>query len=293
MHRSLFAILLVFPAILAGCASLPATEVGRVEERRVEYARIHRGVPVVVFENGLGATMDSWNKVFPEIGKEVTVFAYNRPGYGASDPVSTPRDGAHVVDELRALLRSQGLAPPYVLVGHSLGGLYMQYFARRYPQEVAGLVLVDSTHPTQLEGAGAIERQPLWVRLMLKMFLFGQRKGEFASAARTGQDVLSLPTVSGKPVIVLSAVDKTDSELMRHVNDKRADLARLYPGSRHTWVECGHFIQRECPEVVIEAIRDVLAPHAGGGKSMPDTTDRQAPGAAGPAPDARHGGPQG
>lgn len=291
MHRLLIAMSLAVLVAFAGCASLPAPEVVRVEERQIEFAQINRGTPVVVFENGLGATMGGWNKVFPEIGKEVTVFAYNRPGYGDSNPAPTPRDGAHIVDELRALLRSRGLAPPYVLVGHSLGGLYMQYFARRYPQEVAGLVLVDSTHPTQLEGAGAIERQPLWVRLMLKMFLVGQKKGEFAAGAQTGQDVLSLPTVSGKPVIVLSAVAKSDSEFMRHINHKRADLARLYPGSRQTWVDSGHFIQRDRPEVVIEAIRDVLVHHARGGEPMAHTTDWQSPDGARPAPTTRHGGP--
>ena len=73
---------------------------------------------------------------------------------GRSDPADSPRDGGHVVDELRALLSAQDLKPPYVLVGHSLGGLYMQLYARRYPDEVSALVLVDSTHPNQFKGAG-------------------------------------------------------------------------------------------------------------------------------------------
>lgn len=245
-------------ALLAGCAALPATETGRIEQRRIEYAQIGHGSPVVVFQNGLGPSMRNWSKVFPAIGKQASVFAYNRPGYGDSDPASTPRDGAQIVDELRALLRSRDLAPPYVLVGHSLGGLYMQLFARKYPDEVAGLVLVDSTHPTQMEGAGAIDRQPLWVRLFYHLFVTEEMKKEFDAAGPTGQEVLNLPTVTGKPVWVLSAIDISTSEAVRQANQKRADIARLYPGSRQLWVESGHNIQWDKPDVVIDAIRDIL-----------------------------------
>jgi len=256
----------IFPGIslfllvlLSGCASLPAVDVATVDQRHIEYALIKGGAPVVVLENGLGASMHSWDKVFREIGHDATVFAYNRPGYGGSDPAVTPRDGKHIVDELRALLHRQGLMPPYVLVGHSLGGLYMQLYARRYPDEVRGLVLVDATHPTQMEGAGAIERQSWWVRTAVSLFLNGEKKREYDAAPATGQAVLGLPTVSNKPVIILSAVDKRDSEVVKHSNNKRADFARLYPESRQQWVESGHFIQAEKPEVVIEAIRSVLA----------------------------------
>lgn len=252
-------ILLFLLVLLSGCASLPAVEMATVGQQHIEYALIKGGAPVVVFENGLGASMNSWDKVFRVIGKDATVFAYNRPGYDRSDPAATPRDGAHIVDELRAFLRGQGLMPPYVLVGHSLGGLYMQLFARKYPDEVRGLVLVDSTHPTQMEGAGAIERQPWWVRALVSFYLTGERQKEFDSAPPTGQEVLGLPTVSGKPVIILSALDKRDSEVIKHANNKRADFARLYPEGRQRWVESGHNIQIDKPEVVIEAIRDVLA----------------------------------
>jgi pimeloyl-ACP methyl ester carboxylesterase len=257
MQRTWLAVPLL--GLVVGCASLPATELGNFDQRQVEYAQTGHGTPVVVFENGLGAPMGSWSKVFGALGKEATVFAYNRPGYGSSDPAATPRDGAHIVDELRALLRHRGLVPPYVLVGHSLGGLYMQWFARRYPEEVAGLVLVDSTHPTQSEGAGRIDRQPWWARLIFHLFVTGHLRDEFEAAPQTGQEVLRLPTVSGKPVIVLSAVDRRDYEVVRHSNKKRADFPRLYPGSRQQWVESGHFVQGDKPEVVIAAVREVLA----------------------------------
>ena len=105
-----------------------------VDGRKVEYAQSGQGTPVVVFENGLGATLDWWAKVWPDAVAEARSLAYNRAGYGHSDTSLAPRDGAQVVDELRALLQARNLPPPYVLVGHSLGGLYMQLFARKFPE---------------------------------------------------------------------------------------------------------------------------------------------------------------
>jgi len=141
------AIAVLMVMLLPGCASLPNSTLQKIGDRNVEFALTRHDTSPVVFENGLGGRMEWWNKVLPEIANDTTTFAYNRPGYGNSDPVATPRDGLHIVDELRALLRDNGIKPPYILIGHSLGGLYMQLYARRYPDEVSALILVDSTHP--------------------------------------------------------------------------------------------------------------------------------------------------
>lgn len=244
--------------LAAGCASLPGKTTATVDDRRIEYVLIRHGGATVVFESGLGGTLDGWAKVVPEIGKEATAFAYNRPGYGKSDAVATPRDGMHVVDELRALLHSQRLEPPYVLVGHSLGGLYMQLFARRYPDEVSALVLVDSTHPAQFKGAGALENWPAWARALFRVVTSATAKEEMNGINATGQEVLRLPTVTGKPVIVLSALKpmSNKSALADDSNAKRKDIARLYPGSTQIWVDSGHVIPLEKPEAVIAAIRE-------------------------------------
>jgi pimeloyl-ACP methyl ester carboxylesterase len=166
-----------------------------------------------------------------------------------------------VVEELRALLRDRGLEPPYVLVGHSLGGLYLQAYARRYPDEVKALVLVDSTHPRQMQGAGAPENWPWWVRRAIFGLLPKAGKAELAAVNTTGEQVLSLPPLPGNRVMVLSALKpmKDTSALGRDANAKRVDLARLYPGAHQVWVESGHGIPLEKPEAVIEAVRQVLA----------------------------------
>ncbi|WP_210332612.1 alpha/beta fold hydrolase [Methylosinus sp. H3A] len=218
-------------------------------------------MPAVVFENGLGGRLEWWSKVLPDIATETTVFAYNRPGIGASAPATTPRDGVTVVEELRATLRARGIAPPYVLVGHSIGGLYVQLYARRHPNEVAGLVLVDSTHPEQLSGAGAREKWPVLVKLAIDVASPGVAQEELASLPATGAALVALPPFTGKPVTILSAAKpmSESSELARDSNAKRIDILRLNPGARQVWVDSGHAIPLEKPEAVVTAIREILS----------------------------------
>jgi pimeloyl-ACP methyl ester carboxylesterase len=251
----------VFAALLAACAGLPDKRIQALGSGRVEYVAAVRAAPTVVFENGLGGTMEWWRKVLPVLPAGTSYFAYNRPGTGNSSAVTTPRDGAHVVADLRALLLSLGVRPPYVLVGHSLGGLYMQLYARRHPDEVAALVLVDSTHPNQLDGEGAMDKQSFWVRGVVGALVTGVAKEELSLVAQTGQDLLSLPVFTGRPVFVLSAAEpmKETSDLARFSNEKRVDIARLHPGARQVWVDSGHAIPLEQPDAVVNAITAALA----------------------------------
>lgn len=246
--------------LLSGCASLPNSTTEKINSIKVEFAMTQHNTIPVVFESGLGGRMEWWKKVLSEISKDTTTFAYNRPGYGESDSVSTPRDGSHIVDELRLLLQSKGLNPPYILVGHSLGGLYMQLFARCYPDEVGALILVDSTHPKQLDGEGAIEKQSFWVRGLVGVLVTGTAKEELNLLSQTGEQVLSLPTLQNKPVFVLSASEpmQEKSKLADDANEKRKDIARLYPNAKQILVDSGHVIPLEKPESVVSVIREVL-----------------------------------
>ena len=206
--------LFLLAALLVGCAGLPSTERATVEGRTVELAVIERSPPVVVFENGLGSDMTTWKRVIREIAKDATVFAYDRPGSGGTEAVATRRDGGHIVSELRTLLRKRNLEPPYVLVGHSLGGLYVQLFARRHPEEVAGLVLVDSTHPTQFEGPNALDQSPV-SRALRWLILSSSEREELAESMNTGQDVLRAAPLSSTPVALISADTSPWSERAR------------------------------------------------------------------------------
>jgi pimeloyl-ACP methyl ester carboxylesterase len=101
------------------------------------------GSPTVIFDSGLGAGAQAWSRVQPEIAERTRACAFDRPGYGASDEGPAPRDAAHIVDDLKAGLEAAGIAGPYVLVGHSMGGYDMRLFANLYPEDVVGMVLVD------------------------------------------------------------------------------------------------------------------------------------------------------
>lgn len=258
IFAEIVAVLIVM--LLSGCASLPNSTLEKINDRNIEFALTRHDTIPVVFENGLGGRMERWKKVLPEISNDTTTFAYNRPGYGNSDLVSTPRDGLHIVDELRVLLHSKGIKPPYILVGHSLGGLYMQLFARRYPAEVSALILVDSTHPRQLEGEGALEKQSFLVRCLLGALVTGTAEDELDLLPQTGKQVLALPTLSNKPVFVLSASKPLEekSKAADDANEKRKDIARLYPGAQQVWVDSGHAIPLEKPESVVAAIHQAL-----------------------------------
>jgi pimeloyl-ACP methyl ester carboxylesterase len=104
------------------------------------------GSPTVVLESGLGGSSLDWSLVQPELSKTTRVCAYDRAGYGWSDPAPQPRSPRQIAGELHRLLTNAGVDGPYVLVGHSLGGKYVRMFAAEHPEMVAGVVLVDARH---------------------------------------------------------------------------------------------------------------------------------------------------
>lgn len=108
--------------------------------------------PTIVLEAAMFGFSSQWAWVQQELAARHTVVAYDRPGLGWSDPDPQGVDPDRVADDLHTALRRQGLQGPWVLVGHSAGGLMVRTFADRYPDEVAGVVLVDATHPDIVEG---------------------------------------------------------------------------------------------------------------------------------------------
>ena len=107
------------------------------------------GSPTVVLESGLGGFSFDWSFVRGEISEHARVCTYDRAGYGWSDPIDSPQSSADVAGDLNSLLRGAEESGPYLLGGHSAGGLYIRAFASRYPDEVEAMVLVDSAHESQ------------------------------------------------------------------------------------------------------------------------------------------------
>lgn len=105
------------------------------------------GSPAIVVDTGFGNRAETWKEIQEALAPKTRVVLYDRAGYGRSDPGPLPRDADRVVEELARLLDAAGIPPPYVLVGHSLGGMHVQHFAARYPQRTAALVLLDPPPP--------------------------------------------------------------------------------------------------------------------------------------------------
>jgi pimeloyl-ACP methyl ester carboxylesterase len=143
---------------------------------RVHMVKRGTGGSVVVMEAGSGETNLSWRDIPVALSENATVITYDRAGYAWSETSPNPRTGAHIVTELRTALHASGLTGPYVLVGHSLGGMYVREFAQLHPEEVAGLVLIDARPEdddirtqTILEEAGFAGNPPPAILTALKM----------------------------------------------------------------------------------------------------------------------------
>ncbi|MBL8179089.1 MAG: alpha/beta fold hydrolase [Bryobacterales bacterium] len=216
-----------------------------------------QGAPTVVLESGWGDSLDAWSKVQPEISAFARVCSYDRAGYGYSDPAPEPRTGGRMVAELRAALGQAGEKPPFVLVGHSFGGFLVRIFHGRHPDEVAGLVLIDSVQEDQYrllpEGWRQLlaamrqrnQRLAFWapitvglgmMRLKLRMEGYRApgvllqvkylqaRASELESIEVSAEEARASGSLGDKPLIVLTAGNPVDAALRTALSeaDQRA-----------------------------------------------------------------------
>ena len=115
------------------------------DRRRLFMMEMGAGIgPSVIFEAGIGATSQNWSRIQEAVSEFAHTVSYDRLGLGWSTPAVSERIPSEVVKELRSMLQAAGIAPPYLLVGHSFGGLVVRYFAAEYPDEVSGALLVDA-----------------------------------------------------------------------------------------------------------------------------------------------------
>ena len=128
----------------------PPSQLVEVGEHRLHIRCVGQGTPTVILEAANGGMSAHWVRVQQEVAKATRACAYDRAGLGWSEPGPQPRDARQITGEVHTLLSGDAnIEGPYVLVGHSYGGMYARMYAARYPEEVAGVVLVDSSHPEQ------------------------------------------------------------------------------------------------------------------------------------------------
>jgi pimeloyl-ACP methyl ester carboxylesterase len=269
---------LLAPVVVVLAATAVGGTVENVEEVRTQnsypapgqlYAvgghRLHidcrgHGSPTVVLFNGLGEISATWARISDQVGSTTRVCAYDRAGQGWSDDVAGPQDGVEAAADLHALLASAEEHGPYILVGHSTGGPYALTYAARYPQQVAGMVLLDSSSPDQMHSipsyagqyAVALRRGLAFLPTLTRIglgSLFSSVSGlpanavdraramtSTARAARNGRDEISMiPTVfhqaqaltslHGRPLAVLTTSDSLGTDGWQTAQDRLAELS--------------------------------------------------------------------
>lgn len=284
---------------VAACAWASASETDTAPGTFVDVGshRLHihctgRGSPAVVFESALGSTSLDWVNVQPEVSRFTRACSYDRAGYGWSESGPEPRHADRIAGELDRLLVRADVPPPYVLVGHSFGGLAVRLFvARKEPRAVAGLVLVDAAHEHQfqrMESAGvrvpmaptgrrfvisnhwlvpsALPQslKPLAQRLALARKAKRALYGELGSLRHSARQVGSIRRKPVAPVIVLARNPRRDAG---HARDRlegtwldlQRELARaMKNGSLQVVPGSGHYIHLDHPDWVVGAIRTIV-----------------------------------
>lgn len=245
---------------LCGCATLPPQESVTIGSSQIAYVRTGNTPATVVFQSGLGDGKSVWTAVIDRVSPPIAIFAYDRPGYGSSQGTNrSPRDPCTIARELRAILRAAGIEPPYVLVGHSLGGLYQYAFAKLYPDDVAAVLLLDPTHPDHW--ATLQQRAPGAATLVT-----GLRSTVFTSAMRAEFDDQGgcLPQLRALPtrpiptrILVRSRFEALESGAFESmVRDLEAQWPALLPGATRRQVDRSrHYIQKDRPDVVADELR--------------------------------------
>lgn len=221
--------------------------------------------PTVVFQSGLGDGGAVWKKAERALQNRYPVFSYDRPGYAGVPQAEGGRDPCSIARELHELLAARGLKPPYLLVGHSLGGLYQYVYARLYPGEVAGLVLVDPTHPQHW---ATMQREAPDTALLIKSIgwsMGAAGKREFADQAICTDALDTRPLALPARILVRTRPQPMETPRFRDMETRlQRDWLRLTGVEASLPVkDAGHYIQKDRPEAVAAAVDAVAAQAAG------------------------------
>jgi len=272
---------------------LPPGRLTDIGGRALHLTDAGTGSPAVVVVPAVGGNVLEWLAFQHELARDMRVCVYDRAGFGWSDP---PPRGRRTFDdmasELRLGLSSAGIDPPYLLAAHSIGGIIARRFAERYPGDVAGMVLIDSSHEDQARRWRAGRFRRPWFILRRRARLLGLRRlavvagfsqlnaeiardvpPEFAAAARAVnltarhrravvRELMLITRSRGRPqelgalpLTVLTAAGREAAWM-----ELQAELAGLSTASKHVVAtQGGHYLQRDEPDLVMSAIRDLAA----------------------------------
>lgn len=230
---------------------------------------IGEGVPIVVLDSGLGMTGTAWDDVQPEVGRFTRVCSYDRAGRGYSSPAPKPHSNRQMARELGLLLERAGQRGPYVLVGHSMGGMNVRLFASEHPDRVAGMVLVDAVGDGQPSRHWAL--MPDGSMAELRDMLDKLPEGlDFDTYVAGFADMRgSSRSIGDVPLVVLThgredppprgSSPEQATKLQVAWQEMQTDLAKMSTNAAHvTAPNSGHNMQWEAPRLVVGAIHQVV-----------------------------------
>jgi pimeloyl-ACP methyl ester carboxylesterase len=257
---------LVCTLLLAACAQVPRSGLTSASSGTMAYALGGpEKTPVLVLQSGLGDGRTTWHTVWPQLTARHRVFALDRPGYGDRPSTTAPRDPCQVARELHAALLDAKLPPPYLLVGHSMGGLYQVTFARLYPADTAGVLLLDPTHP---EHWATMQREtPSTAALLngLRYTVFtATMRAEFDAQAQCLNTLPPWPSTVPARLLFSGRFGPLETaDYQRALSQLRQDWQQRLGATAKTVPTSGHYLHHDAPERVLRSLENLLTAAGG------------------------------
>jgi pimeloyl-ACP methyl ester carboxylesterase len=265
--------LLLLVLVLPGLASCQDKESDRMvvfDDYQIHINETGVGEPTVIIEAALGSDLTSYNTLQTAISRLTRVLSYDRPGLGTSSKSPNPRTLPAYIDELKLLLEKESIPPPYILVGHSLGGSIVRYYAHQFPDDVAGLVLIDSPHEDWLEYIRTTHSDE-----EVKMFNTVVSPSQYTGATKEEWEQLehNLGLLKGTEIprhiptrIITSTQYGRDQQSLGYRPDDMAIWAEMQASlmnnikdaRRVVTDKSGHSVHHSEPELIVKAVKELI-----------------------------------